>query len=221
VVAPRIGILGGTLDPIHCGHLDAAIAARDTLALDRVLVLPSHVPPHRTLRPIASPYHRFAMAALAVNGLDRLHVSDEELCAPGPSYTIDTLERLGRAGYAASQIFFITGVDAFAEIETWRRYPDVLELAHFAVISRPGYALETLRERLPALASRMHRVTVPDGVPVTPSILLLPVRTTDVSSTRLRERLAGGESIAGLVPPLVERHILQHGLYRMNDDKNQ
>ena len=216
----RTGILGGTLDPIHCGHLDAAIAARDALGLDRVLVLPSHVPPHRSVQPIASPYHRFAMAALAVNGIDRLFASDEELCAPGPSYTIDTLQRLGRGGHAPSQIFFITGVDAFAEIETWRRYPEVLELAHFAVISRPGHALETLRERLSGLASRMHHVTAPNAVPATPSILLLPARTTDVSSTRLRERLAAGESIAGLVPPLVERHILQHGLYRMTDGKN-
>ncbi len=216
----RIGILGGTLDPIHCGHLDAAVAARDALRLERVLVLPSHVPPHRQ-QPLASPYHRFAMAALAVNGVECLLASDEELCAPpGPSYTADTLGRVAGKGYEPSQIFFITGVDAFAEIETWRRYPNVLDLAHFVVISRPGHALETMAERLPHLASRMHQVASVDALPARPSILLLNARTTDVSSTRIRELLAQGDPVTGLVPPLVERHVLQHGLYRINDGKN-
>lgn len=219
MVAPRIGILGGTLDPVHCGHLDAALAARNALRLDRVLLVPSHVPPHRP-QPIASPYHRFAMAALAVNGFDGLFASDEELCAPGPSYTADTLGRVQRGGWTASQIFFITGVDAFAEIATWRRYPEVLDLAQFVVISRPGYALETMRERLPELAPRMHQVTDLGPLPDTASVLLLAARTADVSSTRVRERLAQGEPIAGLVPPLVERHIRKHGLYRLNDGKN-
>ena len=215
----RIGILGGTLDPIHCGHLDAAIAARDALRLDRVLVIPSHVPPHRH-QPLASPYHRFAMAALAVNGLDRVFADDAELCAPGPSYTADTLERIHGRGYAPSQIFFITGVDAFAEIATWRRYPEVLELTQFVVISRPGYGLETMRDRLPELAPRMHQARDGAEPPAAPAILLLHARTTDVSSTRLRELLAQGDPITGLVPPPVERHILQHGLYRINDGKH-
>src|SRR5918993_3914439 len=115
--AVRIGILGGTLDPIPLGHLDAASAAREALSLDRVLIIPSHVPPHRS-EPVSSAFHRFAMAALAVNGVDGLAVSDLELAAPGPSYTADTLVRVrqGFAGLPASQIFFIIGADAFAEI---------------------------------------------------------------------------------------------------------
>src|SRR6476661_8109484 len=91
--AARIGLLGGTLDPIHLGHMGTAQAARAALGLDRVIVLPSHVPPHRAVQPVASGYHRFAMAALAVNGIDGLEASDMELCAPGPSYTADTLTR--------------------------------------------------------------------------------------------------------------------------------
>ena len=91
--AARIGILGGTLDPIHLGHLDTALAARAALSLDRVIILPSRVPPHRQRQPLASPYHRFAMTALAVNGVDGLAASDMELCAPGPSYTAHTLTR--------------------------------------------------------------------------------------------------------------------------------
>src|SRR4051794_26707669 len=127
----RSGLLGGTLDPIHVGHLDTALAARRQLGLDRVIVLPSRVPPHRSQQPSASSYHRFAMTALAIDGVDGLEASDLELCAPGPSYTADTLARYReRANLAPSQIFFITGADAFAEIETWHRYPDVLGLAH-------------------------------------------------------------------------------------------
>ena len=213
----RTGILGGTLDPIHCGHLDTAIAARDALDLDRVLVLPSHTPPHRSVHPVASPFHRFAMAALAVSGVDRLAASDEELRAEGTSYTAETLDRLRAGGLKASHIFFITGADAFAEIATWKRYPEVLDLAHFIVVSRPGYAIDTLAGRLPDLASRMRPAGAPARTDGGTLIFLLQAPTTDVSSTRVRERLARGESVTGLVPPLVETHIRQHGLYAAAD----
>jgi nicotinate-nucleotide adenylyltransferase len=217
-VSARIGILGGTLDPIHCGHLEAAIAARNALQLDDVRVLPSRVPPHRPIQPVASPFHRFAMAALAVNGIEGLTASDAELRVSGPSYTADTLDRMRQSGLDGSQIFFITGADAFAEIATWHRYPEVLDLAHFVVVSRPGHAMDYLRQRLPTLASRMRTaVDVIHAGPsalVIPSILLVEATTPDVSSTGIRERLRRGESVSGLVPPAVERHIHQHGLYR-------
>ncbi len=209
----RVGILGGTLDPIHFGHIAAAVAARDALELSAVLVIPSNVPPHRSARPIASAYHRFAMAALAVSGEARLEVSDTELMADGLSYTAETLERVQATGLRASQIFFITGADAFADIAAWKRYPDVLTLAHFVVVSRPVHVLEALAERLPSLAGSMR----PGGDAVRdaalPSIHLLPASTPDVSSTLVRARLKRGEPIAGLVPPLVEAHILKHRLY--------
>ena len=210
----RIGILGGTLDPIHCGHLEAAIAARKALQLTEVLVLPSRVPPHRPAQPAASPFHRFAMAALAVNGIAGLVASDAELCVSGPSYTADTLDRLHASGLDRSQIFFITGADAFAEIATWHRYPEVIDLAHFVVVSRPGHAMDDMRRRLPALASRMRAAAGATPVaPSAPSILLVETPTPDVSSTIIRERLRRGEPITGLVPPAVERHIHQHRLY--------
>lgn len=208
----RVGILGGTLDPVHCGHVQAAVAVRDALALTNVLLLPSHVPPHRPRAPEASPFHRFAMAALAVNGIPGLQASDEELRNAGPTYTADTLDRLRSHGLLASQIFFITGADAFAEIATWHRYPDVLDLANFVVISRPGHDLAVMRQRLPSLASRMRNAEDPTSS-TDVSILLLHVSTPDVSSTSIRERLLRGESIGGLVPPLVETHIHQHRLY--------
>lgn len=217
----RIGLLGGTLDPIHLGHLGAADAARRALALDRVYVLPSHVPPHRPQQPLASGYHRFAMTALAIDGVDGLEASDIELCAPGPSYTADTLTRFReRTGLDASQIFFITGADAFAEIETWYRYPEVLDLANFAVVSRPGVHVERVRTVLPSLAARMISVGA-NREPRTANgdlarIFLIPAPTPDVSSTEIRRRIAAGEPLTDLVPPAVERHIRQHGLYSIN-----
>jgi nicotinate-nucleotide adenylyltransferase len=209
----RIGILGGTLDPIHVGHLDTALSARAALALDRVIVMPSRVPPHRQEGPSASPYHRFAMAALAVNGIETLHVSDEELCAEGPSYTVLTLERLAASGVSPAEIFFITGADAFAEIETWYRYPGVLDLAHFVVVSRPGVPLSGLSARLPRLRARFRVPRLTEALPAEPSIFLVDAKTADVSATEIRRRLRAQKSIGGLVPAAVEWHIRQHGLY--------
>jgi nicotinate-nucleotide adenylyltransferase len=215
--AARIGLLGGTLDPIHVGHVETAQAARRALQLDRVCVLPSRVPPHRPQQPVASGYHRFAMTALAINGIDGFTASDMELCAPGPSYTADTLTRFReRDAIPSTHIFFITGADAFAEIETWYRYPDVLDLAQFAVVSRPNFAVERLRELLPSLADRMISV---DGSRFAvrgsrfASIFLIDALTPDVSSTEIRRRLLAGEPVSGMVPEAVERHIRQHRLY--------
>lgn len=222
--AARIGVLGGTLDPIHVGHLDAALAAREALGLDRVFIVPARVPPHRS-EPVTSAFHRFAMAALAVSGIDGMIVSDLELLAPGPSYTADTLLRLRESlQVSAAQIFFITGADAFAEIETWSRYPAVLELANFVVVSRPGMSLPALRQRLPSLKDRMRlprvaaTVAHPDGVPAGPGpretlIFLVDAPTSDVSSTEIRRRIAERRPLSGLVPPGVEQHIAQHALY--------
>ncbi len=217
-MSARIGILGGTLDPIHCGHLEAATAVRGALQLTEVLILPSRVPPHRPVQPVASPFHRFAMTALAVNGVAGLVASDAELCVSGPSYTADTLDRLHASGLARSQIFFITGADAFAEIATWHRYPEVLDLAHFVVVSRPGHLMDEMRRRLPALSGRIRLASESPRADAAadriPSIFLLETPTPDVSSTMIRERLRRGESVTGLVPPAVERHIQQHQLYR-------
>jgi nicotinate-nucleotide adenylyltransferase len=212
----RIGILGGTLDPVHLGHLETARAARQALALDRVLLLPSRVPPHRSNGPDASPFHRFAMTAIAVSGVEGLEASDLELTTPGPSYTADTLLRLHDAGLRRDQIFFITGADAFAEIETWSRYPGVLDLSHFVVVSRPGHDAALLPNALPAIAPRMRAATADAVATADPTVFLLNARTPDVSSTDIRARLRAGRSVRGLVPDGVEQHIRQHHLYTQN-----
>jgi nicotinate-nucleotide adenylyltransferase len=215
---PRLGIIGGTFDPIHLGHLAAARAAQDALHLDRVRFIPSARPPHRTDSPGASEYHRLQMVRLAVADTPGWEVSDLELTREGPSYTYDTLATIAREGLSPLQMFFITGADAFAEIATWRRYPDVLDLAHFVVVTRPGLTLDALSARLPDLAPRMTtalaatRPTSPTR-PTRPDIILLEVKTPDVSATDIRQRVARGESIEGLVPAAVAAYIDRNLLY--------
>jgi nicotinate-nucleotide adenylyltransferase len=215
----RLGILGGTFDPVHRGHLDAAVAAREVLGLDRVVFMPAHVPPHR-LQPVASGYHRFAMVALALQELAGCSVSDLELQAAGPSYTAVTLRRLHARGFRPTQLFFITGIDAFAEIATWHDYPAVLEAAHFVVISRPGYAHDNLGSRLPELFPRLVDLDAAGtaqsaraGVPHQTSIFLVTAPTADISATEVRRRLASGEPLGGMTPDAVVRYAREHNLY--------
>jgi len=207
IASRRLGILGGTFDPIHFGHLDAADAARRALQLDRVLLIPSFDPPHRPADPIASGFHRFALVALAIQGNDALSASDMELTRTGPSYTADTLRAVARQGWRPSQIFFILGSDAFAEIATWREYPAVLDTANFVVIARPGTTLDAAAERTSALRGRLGQ-----------SIFLVEARTRDVSSSTIRARLAARQPIDDLVPAAVARHIAAHHLYGAVDD---
>jgi nicotinate-nucleotide adenylyltransferase len=209
---PTVGLLGGTFDPIHNGHLAVARAAQHALALDHVRFIPAARPPHRPDSPQASEYHRVAMIRLAIENGTGWEVSDLELRRDGPSYTYDTLITLNRDGLPPSQIFFITGADAFAEIATWHRYPEVLDLAHFVVVARPGFSLEALQGRVPALA---HRMIEPADLAVSSAsrIILVAAETPDVSSTAIRARAARREALDGLVPPAVSAYISQHDLY--------
>jgi nicotinate-nucleotide adenylyltransferase len=208
----RIGILGGTFDPVHVGHLDIADAANTALGLTRVDLVPSNVPPHRP-QPLASAYHRFAMVALAAQERPEWRAGDIELRFAAPSYTSNTLTRYHDRGYEATQLFFIIGADAFADIASWRDYPNILEAAQFVVVSRPGFPAFEMPERLPRLSARMATRALDALNSSSPMIILVDATTADVSSTAIRGRLALGESIEGLVPPRVQQHIEQHGLY--------
>src|SRR5262249_28724267 len=130
------GVMGGTFDPVHNGHLDVARAAADVLALDEVKLVPANLPPHRT-PPQASARDRLTMVELATAGDARLQASDIELHADGPSYTVATPDRLERLGIDLSTMFFITGADAFRDLPSWRAYPAILDRCHFVAVSRP------------------------------------------------------------------------------------
>ena len=210
----RLGVMGGTFDPIHMGHLDVARASADALHLEQVRLLPSHIPPH-SREPATSPLHRFAMTAMAAQSDARFVADDAELRREGPSYAVETLRDLHRQGWKPSQLFFVTGADAFAEIATWKDYPALLDLAHFVVCSRPGRPAPVVRGLLPALQDRMvaaHDFTGDEG----PRVILLDEATADVSSSAVRDALAGGDTdlaLRGLLPPMVFDHIRRHGLY--------
>jgi nicotinate-nucleotide adenylyltransferase len=211
-----LGILGGTFDPIHNGHLAAAAAAQHALSLDAITLIPSHIPPHR-LDPVgATSEQRYAMAALAAAEHPGWSASRIEVDRQGPSYTYDTLVRLKETVSVGAQYFFILGADAFAEIATWSRYPAVLGLAHFVVVSRPGITLDSLRERVPS-AFQLHP-------PCSPSsfldlggddcrVILVEARTPDISSTDIRRRVRNGERVDVFVPPSVASYIQLHRLY--------
>ena len=210
----RLGVLGGMFDPIHNGHMSAGHAAQAALGLGEILLIPSRQPPHRPAQPVASAADRLAMAKLAAASQKSWSVSEVELTRPGTSYTFDTLEGLA-PNRPKRSIFFILGADAFAEIDTWSRFPQVLDLANFVVISRPGFTLADTGNKLPSLAARM---TTPerflaDGAREGTCIILVEAATPPVSSTEIRRRISRGASIADLVPPGVDSYIHDHRLY--------
>jgi nicotinate-nucleotide adenylyltransferase len=209
----RLGVLGGTFDPVHLGHLDAAGAARSALALDEVLFVPSHDPPHRPGHPHAPAFHRFALVALAIHDCPGYRVSDLEVRRPGSSYTSDTLRTLHAAGWQPWQLYFILGADAFAEIATWHEFPAVLDGAHFVVVARPGVTIEAALARTPDLQPRVRAAAAARDTAGPAAIFRVEARTRDVSSTAIRARLAAGQAIDDLVPAAVARHIAAHHLY--------
>ena len=213
----RVGILGGTFDPIHNGHVAAAAAAQRSLGLDAITLIPSRIPPHRHDPVGATAEQRYEMTRLVAAEHPGWTASRIELDREGPSYTYDTLvalreamsESRGVAGDAGArvewQIFFITGADAFAEIATWSRYPAVLDLANFVVVSRPGITLDSIRARVPsAFCDRPSAST---------RVILVEAHTPDISSTDIRRRVRTGQSLSGFVPDSIARFIAEHRLY--------
>lgn len=207
-VAGRWGILGGTFDPIHHGHLAIAEAAREALGLERVLLVPARQPPHRPHAPGASAEDRAAMVSLAIRGAPAFTLSRLELDRAGPSYTVDTLTALAATQAAAGlapDLWFILSAEAFAEFPTWHEAERVLALCRLVVLPREGHPapdLPALVARLPALAGR---VTLLDG----PWIRL--------SASEVRGRAAAGFSVRYLVPDAVAAYIADHRLYQVAD----
>jgi nicotinate-nucleotide adenylyltransferase len=204
----RLGVLGGTFDPIHYGHLRAGEAAQTTLTLDEIRVIPLRDPPHRPHDPRASAFHRFALCALAIEGKAAWRLSDAEVTRTGPSYTAHTLHALHAEGWKPSQIFVILGSDAFAEIATWYDFPAVLRSANYAVVARPGTTLEAAWERFDPAG--VQDSSLSEG---STGFFRVDVKTPDVSSSDIRDRLSTGLSIDDLVPPAVARYIVNHRLY--------
>ena len=199
-----LGILGGTFDPIHLGHLHMAEAIYEQIALEQIMFIPAFVPPHKLGQDYAPAKHRFAMTELAVRSYPHFSVSDMELRRSGVSYTIDTLRELRRL-YPEKRLYFIIGADSVAQLHTWHYIEEMLELATFVAAGRPGYedVMDEVERHLGAEAAK--------------NILLLHTPEYDISSTEIRTRLRAGRSLSGLVPAEVESYIREHGLYKKQE----
>jgi nicotinate-nucleotide adenylyltransferase len=206
-----VGVLGGTFDPLHFGHLRAAEVARDAVNLDKVLFVPAATPPHKASPPVTDAEHRAGMLERALSREPFFEVSRIELERGGRSYTIDTLDAL-RAASPAIRFFFITGTDAFAEIQTWREWRRLLSEHRFVVHERPGFPLEAVREALPP---EMESADL-DGAAAgsDPRVVFLRRPMLPVSSTEIRRSVAKGRSVRFLVPDAVEEYIRDFRLYR-------
>jgi len=194
----RLGLMGGTFDPIHYGHLVIAEVARVEFGLERVLWIPSGDPPHKPGQVHTPKEDRYAMVLLATAANPWFEVSRIELERPGRTYTFDTLQTL-RGAYPEAELFFITGADAILEILTWRRHEEVVQLCEFIAATRPGYDLRRMATMLPAgYRARIHTLEAP---------------CVDISSTLIRSRLEAGEPVRYLLPEEVETYVRKRGLY--------
>lgn len=191
----RIGILGGTFDPPHNGHIAIARAALKELGLDKILFIPAKIPPHKTKQHITSPEHRLNMLRLATSQINGFEVSDIEIKRSGPSFTVDTLEQLHAADPGA-KLILIVGADNVTEIEGWYEPETIAGLASIAAAPRGDFPL------MGKFADR---------------IIFFSMPPTDISSSDIRNKVNAGRPINGLVPPDVADYIIKHGLYLKNE----
>ena len=213
----RIGLYGGTFNPIHHGHLRAAKEIAEGVPLDRVTFIPAAEPPHKSDEHLAPAEDRLNMIRLAVKGEPRLAASDVEIRRSGKSYSVDTLRQLRAEEGSGSAFYLILGMDAFEEIATWKDYESLFRLCHIIVTSRPGTKRRPLRELIPEGVLRRlaptpgeEAFTSTSGMTVT----YCEVTPVDVSSTRIREAVRRGASIREWVPDAVREYIETKRLYR-------
>jgi len=195
---PRVGMMGGTFDPIHLGHLAIADDVRDALALERILFVPAGAPPHKPASEVTPVEHRVAMVAAAIADNPAFELSRVEVDRPGPSFTVDTVEQLA----AAFEVTVILSAETFHELPTWHAPERLFAAARVAVVPREGYAATDpawLSKTFPGREDRVTYVEAPH---------------LGVSSTGIRARIAAGRTVHYLVPPTVAVYIADHGLYR-------
>ena len=215
----RVGILGGTFNPIHLGHLVFAESLRERLALDRVLFVPAAMPPHKDARGVIAALHRYTMVSLAVAGHPGFAASSIELDRSGPSYSVDTLELLA-GEWAGARLFLLMGSDTFLDLPNWRAPERLGTWATLVVGQRAGSPFDP---EAPAARTVLARLGRPGWRRVPPTaaealapgeVALVETRSVPVSAREIRQRLAGGESVRYVVPLAVAEYITQHQLYR-------
>lgn len=232
----RLGLLGGTFNPVHNCHLKIARQTRDALGLDRILFIPTSDPPHKQDQDLAPAQDRYEMVRLAINQEIHLAISDTEVRREGKSYTVDTIRALREKCGSETELFFIIGLDAFLEFPTWRDPEELLRMCHFVVVSRPGSKFTSLVSMAPlasilapspsglgaSLHERIAQLSLMDThrrdrldlpVPGGKSLVLLVLPPCEISASDIRQKLRQGLSVANLLPTSVESYIIQHHLY--------
>jgi nicotinate-nucleotide adenylyltransferase len=203
----RIAIIGGTFDPIHNGHLAAAEMVAAAFQVDEVHFVPAFSPPHKQARAMTSPFHRFAMVVLATMPFQQFRTSTVEVDALEKRYTVETLELMNRK-YPGAELLFIVGTDMYQELETWRNFRRLFELAHLVIVNRPGYPF---REDL------APSETVAKGDTITLSkkktVFYLPFVEQPISSTEIRDDCRNGGDVQRWLPPTVWSYIQKNRLY--------
>ncbi len=202
--AMKIGVLGGSFDPVHIGHLAIAEEAREVFGLDRVAFVPAARPPHKGAVTAAPASRRLRMVELAIAGNPWFLVSDIEMRRDGPSYTIDTLEEIQKM-YPDMSVYFVVGADSLAELHSWHRAAELVNRFDFIIVGRPG---------APAVEKGMLEEQFGREAAARLDMHYLKSGFFDLSATEIRKRTAAGRSIRYLVPAAVERYILAKGLYR-------
>jgi nicotinate-nucleotide adenylyltransferase len=213
---PAIGVLGGTFDPVHFGHLRTGLDVVEALDLAQLRLIPCATPPHRN-QPVVSAQERRLMLELALKNHPKMMVDDRELNRDGPSYTVDTLKSL-REDYPDNPLFLLMGTDAFRGLATWSRWQQILELAHIVVIQRPDEKLQMDGE----LADwyQQHQATEADKLLIAGKIWSVPVTQLAISATSIREALAQQRDVRYLLPDAVISLIEQLGLYQQVSSEN-
>lgn len=213
--ARRLGVYGGSFDPIHAGHLAPVEEVRKRLSIDTMLFVPAFAPPHKPSGTSAGSHHRFAMAALALEPYPAFVLSDFEVARGGTTYTVETLRHV-RAVYPEADVFLVVGSDTYVTLDTWRSWREILEMHRVGIVYREPLDYASTKATSSAdLASRL----APEGAtseeaPEGATVFWGGNAPVTISSTWLRKRVAARESLNGSLPPAVETYIRKHGLYR-------
>jgi len=213
----RVGLFGGTFNPIHLGHLRSAEEIRELFNLQRVIFIPSANPPHKQGKDIISPIHRMEMVNLAIEENQNFSVSDIEIKRPGKSYSIETIDHIRKIHGSDLALFCIMGIDAFTEISTWKDYINLFSCCNFVVTTRPGYSLINLGTVLPADVAEDFSYLPEEDRFIHASNFSLCFRDIthlDISSSVVRKKIKENRSTRYLLPEKVIEYIKQHGLYK-------